>query len=172
MFGNFIYFIVALLVYATYQPSDQTNFSLPGHPGCLLFQPFCCFSSFPNASSPGLHVMSATHSHDVLDRAVFIGPDPPVHPGHRPLRRSTSTGSTFHRFYLETGCSKRSPPSKHCCSWPFSSATWPWSGTTPHDAYQRIYRGRAHPQGLCGLQHRNSACLCCCPGCCSPASPT
>ncbi|HSO18740.1 MAG TPA: M48 family metallopeptidase, partial [Desulfosarcina sp.] len=26
MFANFIYFIVALLIYATYQPSDQTNF--------------------------------------------------------------------------------------------------------------------------------------------------
>jgi Zn-dependent protease with chaperone function len=26
MFSNFIYFIIALLVYATYQPSDQTNF--------------------------------------------------------------------------------------------------------------------------------------------------
>ena len=28
MFGNFIYFIIALLIYATYQPSDQTTFSL------------------------------------------------------------------------------------------------------------------------------------------------
>ena len=27
MFANFIYFIVALLIYSTYQPSDQTNFS-------------------------------------------------------------------------------------------------------------------------------------------------
>ena len=28
MFANFIYFIVALLIYSTYQPSEQTNFSL------------------------------------------------------------------------------------------------------------------------------------------------
>jgi Zn-dependent protease with chaperone function len=28
MFANFIYFILALLIYATYQPSDQTNFPL------------------------------------------------------------------------------------------------------------------------------------------------
>ncbi|BBO79695.1 hypothetical protein DSCO28_02610 [Desulfosarcina ovata subsp. sediminis] len=28
MFGNFIYFIVALLIYSTYQPSEQTNFVL------------------------------------------------------------------------------------------------------------------------------------------------
>ena len=27
MFGNFIYFIVALLIYSTYQPAEQTNFS-------------------------------------------------------------------------------------------------------------------------------------------------
>ena len=27
MFGNFIYFIVALLIYSTYQPSEQTNFA-------------------------------------------------------------------------------------------------------------------------------------------------
>jgi hypothetical protein len=25
MFGNFIYFIVALLIYSTYQPSEQAN---------------------------------------------------------------------------------------------------------------------------------------------------
>ncbi len=28
MFGNFIYFIVALLIYATHQPSEETNFAL------------------------------------------------------------------------------------------------------------------------------------------------
>ena len=27
MFGNFIYFIVVLLIYSTYQPSEETNFS-------------------------------------------------------------------------------------------------------------------------------------------------
>ena len=27
MFGNFIYFIVVLLIYSTYQPSEDTNFS-------------------------------------------------------------------------------------------------------------------------------------------------
>jgi hypothetical protein len=27
MFGNFIYFIVALLIYSTYQPSEQANFA-------------------------------------------------------------------------------------------------------------------------------------------------
>lgn len=30
MYGNFIYFIVALLIYATYPPADEPNFSLPG----------------------------------------------------------------------------------------------------------------------------------------------
>ena len=29
MFGNFIYFIVVLLIYTTYQPSDDTGFSVP-----------------------------------------------------------------------------------------------------------------------------------------------
>jgi len=37
MFGNFIYFIVALLIYTTYQPSDETNFNLFESLGlCLL----------------------------------------------------------------------------------------------------------------------------------------
>jgi hypothetical protein len=27
MFGNFLYFIVVLLIYLTYQPSEETNFS-------------------------------------------------------------------------------------------------------------------------------------------------
>ncbi len=29
MFGNFIYFIIVLLIYTTYQPTQETNFSLP-----------------------------------------------------------------------------------------------------------------------------------------------
>ncbi|CAB5169581.1 hypothetical protein D3OALGA1CA_5653 [Olavius algarvensis associated proteobacterium Delta 3] len=37
MFGNFIYFIVALLIYTTYQPSDETNFTLFGSLGLCLF---------------------------------------------------------------------------------------------------------------------------------------
>jgi Zn-dependent protease with chaperone function len=36
MFGNFLYFIVALLVYATYQPSEAPNFSLPEAMGLFL----------------------------------------------------------------------------------------------------------------------------------------
>jgi len=35
MFGNFIYFIIVLLIYSTYQPSDSTNFS--GHETLFLF---------------------------------------------------------------------------------------------------------------------------------------
>jgi hypothetical protein len=27
MFGNFLYFIIVLLIYLTYQPSEETNFS-------------------------------------------------------------------------------------------------------------------------------------------------
>jgi hypothetical protein len=27
MFGNFIYFIIVLLIYSTYQPSEDTNFT-------------------------------------------------------------------------------------------------------------------------------------------------
>ena len=29
MFSNFIYFIVVLLIYSTYQPSENTNFTAP-----------------------------------------------------------------------------------------------------------------------------------------------
>jgi len=35
MFGNFIYFIIVLLIYLTYQPSDETNFS--AFESCALF---------------------------------------------------------------------------------------------------------------------------------------
>ena len=29
MYANFIYFIVVLLIYSTYQPADEPNFNLP-----------------------------------------------------------------------------------------------------------------------------------------------
>jgi hypothetical protein len=38
MFGNFIYFIVALLIYSTYQPSEQTNFARPWTPWFSFFR--------------------------------------------------------------------------------------------------------------------------------------
>jgi Zn-dependent protease with chaperone function len=67
MFGNFIYFIVALLVYATYQPSDQTNFSLPV---TLVYfvSTVLLFFIFSKRQFTRIARLSVTHSHDVLDR--------------------------------------------------------------------------------------------------------
>ena len=36
MFGNFLYFIVVLLIYSTYQPTDEPNFNLPETLLCAL----------------------------------------------------------------------------------------------------------------------------------------
>jgi Zn-dependent protease with chaperone function len=48
MFGNFLYFIVALLIFATYQPSEMPNFSLPQAMGmfALLSLLFVQFTRF------------------------------------------------------------------------------------------------------------------------------
>ncbi len=45
MFGNFIYFIVVLLIYATYPPSDTTNFTA-GETAFLFILLFVCFCGF------------------------------------------------------------------------------------------------------------------------------
>jgi Zn-dependent protease with chaperone function len=49
MFGNFIYFIVALLIYATYQPTGETNFS-PGEALLLLCGSITAFTLFTRYS--------------------------------------------------------------------------------------------------------------------------
>ena len=37
MFGNFIYFIIVLLIYSTYQPSEETNFSYTESVSLFIF---------------------------------------------------------------------------------------------------------------------------------------
>ncbi len=67
MFGNFIYFIVALLIYATYQPSEQTNFSpldtLVGFVALILL-----FFIFSRHQFQRLARLTRTHSLDILDQ--------------------------------------------------------------------------------------------------------
>jgi hypothetical protein len=46
MFGNFLYFIVVLLIYLTYQPSEETNFS--GFETITLFIGFIYFADSKN----------------------------------------------------------------------------------------------------------------------------
>jgi Zn-dependent protease with chaperone function len=67
MFGNFIFFIVALLIYSTYQPSDQTNFSLPG---TLFFfvALILLFFIFSRHQFTRIVRNANAHSHDVLDQ--------------------------------------------------------------------------------------------------------
>lgn len=67
MFGNFIYFIVALLIYSTYQPSEQTNF--PALDTLIFFVSLILFFFiFSRRQFTRIARMSATHSHDVLDQ--------------------------------------------------------------------------------------------------------
>lgn len=67
MFGNFIYFIVALLVYATYQPSEQTNF--PMLDTLIYFgSAILLFYFFSRRQFTRIAGLSATHDHDVLDQ--------------------------------------------------------------------------------------------------------
>ena len=67
MFGNFIYFIVALLIYSTYQPSEQTNFAFLD---TLLFfvALILLFFFFSRRQFTRIARMSTTHRHDVLDQ--------------------------------------------------------------------------------------------------------
>lgn len=67
MFGNFIYFIVALLVYSTYQPSEQTNFA-PLDTLVYFFSLILIFFIFSRRQFTRIVHRSATHSHDVLDQ--------------------------------------------------------------------------------------------------------
>ena len=67
MFGNFIYFIVALLIYSTYLPSEQTNFSALDTL-IFFFSLILFFFIFSKRQFTRIARMSATHSHDVLDQ--------------------------------------------------------------------------------------------------------
>ena len=67
MFANFIYFIVALLIYATYQPSEQTNFSSLD---TLIYFFFLILLFFIISRRQFIRIArsAATHSQDVLDQ--------------------------------------------------------------------------------------------------------
>ncbi len=67
MFGNFIYFIVALLIYSTYQPSEQTNFA-PLDTLVFFFSSILLFFIFSKRQFTRIAGMSATHSQNVLDQ--------------------------------------------------------------------------------------------------------
>ena len=67
MFGNFIYFIVALLVYATYQPSEQTNFS-PMDSLIYFVSIILLFFFLSRRQFARIAGLSATHDHDALDQ--------------------------------------------------------------------------------------------------------
>ena len=67
MFANFIYFIVALLIYSTYQPSEQTNFAVMDT--TILFVSLSLlFFIFSRRQFTRLVQSSDAFSHDVLDR--------------------------------------------------------------------------------------------------------
>jgi len=67
MFANFIYFIVALLVYSTYQPSEQTNFA-PLDTLVFFVSLILLFTIFSKRQFTRIANPAATHSHDVLDQ--------------------------------------------------------------------------------------------------------
>lgn len=67
MFGNFIYFIVALLVYSTFQPSEQTNFA-PLETLALFLALTALFFVISRRQFTRIARMSATHGHDELDQ--------------------------------------------------------------------------------------------------------
>ncbi|MFO7713080.1 M48 family metalloprotease [Desulfosarcina sp.] len=67
MFANFIYFIVALLIYSTYQPSEQTNFS-PLDTLIFFIALILLFFIFSRRQFARITRMSSTHSHDLLDQ--------------------------------------------------------------------------------------------------------
>ena len=67
MFANFIYFIVALLIYSTYQPSDQTNFA-PLETAAGFVALILLFALFSKRRFARLAAFAATRSHDDLDR--------------------------------------------------------------------------------------------------------
>ncbi|MGA6926360.1 MAG: M48 family metalloprotease [Desulfosarcina sp.] len=67
MFGNFIYFIVALLIFSTYQPSEETNFTLLE----TLFFFFLLtgvFTFYSKRQFTRIARMAATGSHEVMDQ--------------------------------------------------------------------------------------------------------
>ena len=66
MFANFIYFIVVLLIYATYQPSTETNFALP-ETLLLFFGMIAVFAAYTRAQFRSLLVRRATEDIRRLD---------------------------------------------------------------------------------------------------------
>ncbi len=67
MFANFIYFIVALLIYSTFQPSEQTNFAAMDT-AVLFVSLSLLFFIFSRRQFNRIIHLSDTHSHDALDR--------------------------------------------------------------------------------------------------------
>ncbi len=67
MFGNFIFFIVALLIYSTFQPSEQTNFT-PLNTLILFFTLTLLFFLFSKRQFKRIVRLSKTHNHHVLDQ--------------------------------------------------------------------------------------------------------
>ena len=67
MFGNFIYFIVALLIYSTYQPSEQTNFP-PLDTALIFFSLILLFFYYSRRQFNRIKRISGSERHDVLDQ--------------------------------------------------------------------------------------------------------
>ena len=67
MFANFIYFIVALLIYSTYQPSEQTNFS-PLDTSVFFISLILLFAVFSRRQFTRIAASIATRDPDELDR--------------------------------------------------------------------------------------------------------
>ncbi|XPS86505.1 putative peptidase M48 [Desulfosarcina variabilis str. Montpellier] len=67
MFANFIYFIVALLIYSTYQPSEQTNFSAMDT-ALLFFALILLFFYYSRYTFYRIKRMSDKAPHHVLDQ--------------------------------------------------------------------------------------------------------
>ena len=67
MFANFIYFIVALLIYSTYQPSEQTNFS-PLDTTIVFISLILLFAIFSKRQFARIAASIATRDPDELDR--------------------------------------------------------------------------------------------------------
>ena len=71
MFGNFIYFILVLLIYSTYQPSEETNFDGP-ETALLLVSTAILFAVFARLRSAQV-VHQEVHDPHGLPHLV-IGP--------------------------------------------------------------------------------------------------
>jgi hypothetical protein len=67
MFANFIYFIVALLIYSTYQPSEQTNFP-PLDTALFFISLLLLFTIFSKRQFTRIAASIHTSTPDELDR--------------------------------------------------------------------------------------------------------